>query len=269
MTHNYYFEFRFIPGLLDQVKQGKNPLLSLIDVRWMKEVLDKNNIDIDWDGFSVDVYDELYNKSSLEKGKYIAYTFPHIFSVPEAKYGVIDIETNKYYTFESDFAEGYWAIGSQDVNCHSLIEMVQTDMSLEEFMKSLKRSKTSSDNSGKRRGGCLSAIVLFIVAISIIVLTSCGKKNEQPQAGPKAVPKEVVTHCGPYLSVEDSCHVESDSISGAVLTKYFYITANGVKYPIYMTKTGECLIVRTSSKTEKQYKQYLPEISKRLKCKRL
>lgn len=79
MTHNYYFEFRFIPGLLDQVKQGKNPLLSLIDVRWMKEVLDKNNIDIDWDGFSIDVYDELYNKSSIEKGKYIAYTFP-IFS---------------------------------------------------------------------------------------------------------------------------------------------------------------------------------------------
>ena len=65
MTHNYYFEFRFIPGLLDQVKQGKNPLLSLIDVRWMKEVLDKNNIDIDWDGFSIDVYDELYNKSSI------------------------------------------------------------------------------------------------------------------------------------------------------------------------------------------------------------
>ena len=213
MTQNYYFEYRFIPGLLDQVKQGKNPLLSLIDVRWMKELLDKNNIDIDWDGFSVDVYDELYNKTSFEKGIYIAYTFPPIVSVPEAKYGVIDIETMKYYTFESDFSKGCWAIGSQDVNCHSLIEMVQTDMSLEEFMKSLNRSETSSNNYGKRHGGCLFVIVLFIAVVSIIVLTSCGKKDEQPQAGPKAVPKEVVSHCGPYSSVEDSSCVESDNIS--------------------------------------------------------
>lgn len=269
MTHNYYFEYRFIPGLLDQVKQGKNPLLSLIDVRWMNEILDKNNIDIDWDGFSVDVYDDLYNKTSLEKGKYIAYTFPQIVSVPEAKYGVIDIEAKKYYTFESDFSKGYWAIGSQDVTCHYLIEMVQTDMSLEEFMKSMKRSETSSDNSAKRRGGCLSVIVLFVAVVSIIYLASCGKKNEQPQAGPKAVPKEVVTHCGPYLSVEDSCDVKFDSISDVVLTKYFYITASGVKYPIYLAKTGKCFIIRTSTKTGKRYKQYLPEVSKPLKYKSL
>ena len=179
MTYNYYLEYRFIPDLLEQVIHGRNPLLSLIDVRWMKEILNKNNVDIDWDGFSVDVYDELYNKTSLEKGRYIAYTFPKNVSVPEAKYGVIDIETKKYYTFESDICEGYWAIGSQNVSCHSLIEMVQTDMSLEEFMKSLKGSKTSSDNSGNRRGGCLSVIILFIMVISIIVLTSCGKRNEQ------------------------------------------------------------------------------------------
>jgi len=203
MTQNYYFEYRFIPGLLDQVKQGKNPLLSLIDVRWMKELLDKNNIDIDWDGFSVDVYDELYNKTSFEKGIYIAYTFPNIVSVPEAKYGVIDIETMKYYTFESDFSKGYWAIGSQDVNCHSLIEMVQTDMSLEEFMKSISCFETPSNNSKNRRGGCLFVIVLFIAVVSITVLIICGKNNEQPQAGSGVVLQELVTHCDPYLSAED------------------------------------------------------------------
>ena len=108
MTYNYYLEYQFIPGLLDQVKQGRNPLLSLIDIKWMKETLDKYNVDIDWDGFSVDVYDESYNKTSLENGKYIAYTFPAITRVPEAKYGVIDIETKTYYTFESDLNEGYW-----------------------------------------------------------------------------------------------------------------------------------------------------------------
>lgn len=111
-------------------------------------------------------------------------------------------------------------------------------------------------------------LTFSLLWMSIIAsLASCGKKNEQPQAGPKAVLKEVVTHCGPYLSVEDSSYVKSDSTSGAVLTKYFYITASGVKYPIYMTKTGGCFIIRTSTKTGEQYKQYLPEVLKRLKDK--
>lgn len=60
---------------------------------------------------------------------------------------------------------------------------------------------------GKRRGGCLFVMVLFIAVVSIIVLVSCGKKNVQPQAGPRAVLKEEVTHCGPYLSVKDSSYV--------------------------------------------------------------
>ena len=160
MTYNYYLEYRFIPDLLEQVKQGRNPLLSLIDIRWMKEVLTNNNVDIDWDGFSVDVYDELYSRTSLDKGKYIAYTFPKIISVPEAKYGVIDIGAMKYYTFESDSIDGYWAIGSQDIDKHSLIKMVQVEMSLEDFMKSLNRSPVPI----KKRSGCLS-VVVFIIAI--------------------------------------------------------------------------------------------------------
>ena len=161
MTYNYYLEYRFIPDLLEQVKQGKNPLQSLIDIRWMKEILNKNNVEIDWDGFSVDVYDELYNKTSLEKGKYIAYTFPKIISVPEAKYGVIDIEAKKYYTFESDYSDGYWAIGSQEIGNHSLIKIVQVEMSLEDFMKSLK----PSPGPIKKRSGCLSVIVLIIAVL--------------------------------------------------------------------------------------------------------
>ena len=161
MTYNYFLEYRFIPDLLEQVKQEKNPLPSLIDIRWMKEILTNNNVEIDWDGFSVDVYDESYTMTSLEKGKYIAYTFPPIISVPEAKYGVIDIETMKYYTFESDSCGGYWAIGSQDIDKHSLIEMVQVEMSLEEFMKSLNRSPMPTE----KRSGCLSVIVLIIAVL--------------------------------------------------------------------------------------------------------
>ena len=161
MTYNYFLEYRFIPDLLEQVKQGRNPLQSLIDIRWMKEVLTNKNVEINWYGFFVDVYDESYSKTSLDKGKYVAYTFPEIISVPEAKYGVIDIEAMKYYTFESDSCGGYWAIGSQDIGKHSLIEMVQVEMSLEEFLKSLKRSPVPTE----KRSGCLSVIVLIIAVL--------------------------------------------------------------------------------------------------------
>lgn len=171
MTHNYFLEYRFIPDLIEQVKQERNPLESLIDLGWMKETLINNRVEIDWDSFSVDVYDASFNKTTLEGGKYIAYTFPPIVSVPEAKYGVIDIETKKYYTFESDYSDGYWAIGSQDVNSHALIEMIQKDMSLEEFMKSLKRPPRGV----RSRKGCLSVMFLIIaVVFGVISLFGCG-----------------------------------------------------------------------------------------------
>ena len=48
------------------------------------------------------------------------------------------------------------------------------------------------------------------------------------------------------------------------LTKYTYKTSDGKTYPIYMSSTGKCFIIRTSAKTGKQYKQYLPEVTKAL-----
>ena len=164
MTYNYYLEFRFIPGLLEEVKQGRAPLQALVDVGWMKETLSKNNVDFDWDSFRVDVYDESYEKTTFEKGKYIAYTFPPVTIPPDAKYGVIDIVKKEYYTFESDFADGSWAIGNQDINRHSLLEMLQVDMSLDEFLKYLNRTKTPSGNSKS----CLSVMLLMIAVATII-----------------------------------------------------------------------------------------------------
>jgi len=174
MTNNYFLEYKFIPNLLEQVKQERHPLQSLIDIKWMKEILIHNNIEIDWDDFSIDVYDEYYNKTTLEKGKYIAYTFPPINCVPEAKYGVIDTETMKYYTFESDSCEGFWAIGSQDINCHGLIEMVDKDMTLENFIKSLKRPPKTPPQIGHSRKGCLSVIVIIAVVWGVLCMYSCG-----------------------------------------------------------------------------------------------
>lgn len=67
-----------------------------------------------------------------------------------------------------------------------------------------------------------------------------------------------------FIQQSSSNKIEKDS---ATLTGYFYIDAKGVKYPIYISSKGKCFIIRTSSKTGKTYKQYLPEITKQLNSK--
>lgn len=52
--------------------------------------------------------------------------------------------------------------------------------------------------------------------------------------------------------------------SDVQVTKYFYQTADGTKYPIYVSSNGKYFIIRVSSKTGKQYRQYLPEVTKQL-----
>lgn len=47
------------------------------------------------------------------------------------------------------------------------------------------------------------------------------------------------------------------------LTRYKFKASNGVTYPIYMSKNGKCFIIRTN-KEGKQYRDYLPEITKQL-----
>lgn len=55
-----------------------------------------------------------------------------------------------------------------------------------------------------------------------------------------------------------------DSVkSNPTMTKYFYLTKDGKKYPIYATANGKCFVVKISKKG-KEYKQYLPQISEKL-----
>lgn len=42
-------------------------------------------------------------------------------------------------------------------------------------------------------------------------------------------------------------------------TEYTWEDKKGVKYPIFISKKGACYIKRISSKTGKEYKQYLPK----------
>ena len=52
-------------------------------------------------------------------------------------------------------------------------------------------------------------------------------------------------------------------------TPYTWKDSKGKEYPIYISSTGSCFVIKTSSKTGKEYRQYLgPEISEEI-CKQL
>lgn len=42
-------------------------------------------------------------------------------------------------------------------------------------------------------------------------------------------------------------------------TQYTWVDKDGNVYPVFITKRGACYIFRTSKKTGKEYKQYLPK----------
>ena len=53
--------------------------------------------------------------------------------------------------------------------------------------------------------------------------------------------------------------VEQTRKASNTQTKYTWEDKEGNKYPIYVTKKGACYILRTSKKTGKEYKYYLPK----------
>ncbi len=63
-----------------------------------------------------------------------------------------------------------------------------------------------------------------------------------------------VTRQGDTFKVEKSASTSNDT-----QTKYTWEDKQGNKYPIYITKKGACYVLRTSKKTGKEYKYYLPK----------
>lgn len=57
--------------------------------------------------------------------------------------------------------------------------------------------------------------------------------------------------------------------SKATKTDFTWVDLKGNIYPIYITATGRCFVNKVSSKTGKEYKQYLPEEVSRTVCKEL
>ena len=66
-----------------------------------------------------------------------------------------------------------------------------------------------------------------------------------------------------FSSVKTTKTVTSDK------TPYTWKDSKGKEYPIYVSSTGSCYVIKVSSKTGKEYRQYLgPEISEEI-CKQL
>ena len=56
----------------------------------------------------------------------------------------------------------------------------------------------------------------------------------------------------------DTFKVEQTSKASGKKTKYTWEDKEGNKYPVYVSKKGDCYVLRTSKKTGKKYKFYLP-----------
>ena len=63
-----------------------------------------------------------------------------------------------------------------------------------------------------------------------------------------------VVRNGDTFKVENTTSVNKDT-----QTKYTWEDKESNKYPIYITKKGACYVIRTSKKTGKEYKYYLPK----------
>ena len=96
---------------------------------------------------------------------------------------------------------------------------------------------------------------MIYVILAIVVLTIAGV---------------VVCHAQDYKWKNEKV-VEVTTTSRATSADKTDITVikSGVEYPVYITGNGRCYILKTSQKTGKEYKQYLPADLAKDVCKRL
>jgi hypothetical protein len=102
---------------------------------------------------------------------------------------------------------------------------------------------------GKKNVSCIWGVIFTILAIGLLFFAAVLQGHSQN-----------VTRQG-NVFIQDSSKTKKNPVT---LTKYTYKTNDGKIYPIYMSSKGKCFIIRVSGKTGKQYKQYLPKITKQL-----
>lgn len=55
---------------------------------------------------------------------------------------------------------------------------------------------------------------------------------------------------------------DSSSKSQSIKTDYVYLDKDNNTYSVYLSKNGKAYIIRKSKKTGKEYRKYLPEVTK-------
>ena len=91
-------------------------------------------------------------------------------------------------------------------------------------------------------------IIAVVLALAFALAFSCNIKAQN-----------VIRKNDTFVQVSSKKH-KGDSI----LTKHTYVDSNGKRYPIYLSSNGKAFIWKTSSKTGKKYKMYLPQITKQI-----
>lgn len=98
----------------------------------------------------------------------------------------------------------------------------------------------------------LFAIILFIISVCLVANADDNK-----------------TFVKSGNTYTNSSTGREKSNSQPVATEFTWKDSKGVEYPIYISSTGSCYVIKISKKTNKEYKHYLgPEISKDI-CDRL
>ena len=97
----------------------------------------------------------------------------------------------------------------------------------------------------------LFALILMIVCVSMVANADDDNKS---------------------YKCEGSTYSSTGRVAGNTAptpTPYFWSDSKGNKYPIYISNSGSCYVIKTSKKTGKEYKSYLgPEISQDI-CKKM
>lgn len=92
-------------------------------------------------------------------------------------------------------------------------------------------------------------LVTYIVAITLMFILALSAHGQK-----------VIQRGNTFVEQVDSIK----TVKKATKTEYVYIDKNGVSYIVYLSSNGKAFIIKTSKRTGKQYRQYLPEVTKRL-----
>ena len=103
----------------------------------------------------------------------------------------------------------------------------------------------------KRNLGCIWGVIFTLFAFLIMFFAAVLQGHAQ----------NVTRVCNIFVQDSSSHQIKKKDVT---ITKYTYKTSDGKTYPIYMSSSGKYFIIRKSQKTGKEYRKYLPEVTKML-----